>query len=254
MRDKVIGVFNVANQRSIAWAVARRLDAEGAQLAIGYLGDREREQVEKLVPTLSREPLLLPCDVTQDEQLDAAFRTLAERFGRLDGLFHAIAFARREDLEGRFTDTSREGFWVALNISVYSLVAMAQRAESLMKERGGSIVTMTYLGGERAVPHYNVMGVAKAALESSVRYLARELGPEGIRVNAISAGPIRTLAARGIPGFSEMYAYHAEKAPLRRHTTAEEVADVACFLLGDLARGITGEVIYVDEGYHILGL
>jgi len=253
MQGKVIGVFNVANQRSIAWAVAERLDREGAQLIIGYLGEREKEQVERLVPSLAQEPLLLPCDVTQDEDLESAFRTIAQRFGRLDGLFHAIAFARREDLEGRFVETSREGFLLALNVSVYSFVAMARFAEPLMPQ-GGSLVTMTYLGSERAVPHYNVMGVAKAALESSVRYLASELGPRGIRVNAISAGPIRTLAARGIPGFSEMYAYHATKAPLRRNTTAEEVADTALFLLSDLSRGITGEVLYVDEGYHILGM
>lgn len=245
-------ICNVANHRSAAWAIAKACDSHGARIAIGYLGERERGQLDKLVGELSRPPLLVPCDVTDDAQLDALRETIATEFGRLDFLCHAIAFAKMEDLRGRFIDTSRDGFLLAHDVSAYSLAALARTAEPLMTE-GGSISTLTYLGSVRAVRNYNVMGVAKASLEAVVRYLASELGPAGIRVNAISAGPMRTLAAAAIGDFKEMYPAVAERSPLRRNTTQEEVADVAVFLASDLSRGITGDVIYVDSGFHIMG-
>lgn len=245
-------VFGVANRRSIAWAIAQALHEHGAELAFTYQGERLRETVSGLAASLNSE-LLLECDVTRDADLEAVFKAVQDRWGGLDLLVHSVAFAAHEDLEGRFTDTQRHNFLMALEISAYSLVAMARLAEPLMAARdGGSILTMTYLGGERVVPHYNVMGVAKAALESSVRYLAYELGSKNIRVNAISAGPLRTLSARSISGFTVMEEHSAQAAPLRRNIQTDDVARMAAFLLGPSAVNITGDVIYVDAGAHIL--
>ena len=248
-------VLGVANRRSIAWAIAQALAGEGAQLAFTYQGERLKEGVRELVSSLDQEPLLLPCDVTRDDELDAVFGAVGERFGGLDILIHSLAYAAKEDLEGRFVDTRRENFSLALDISAYSLTACVQRAEPLMERRGGgAVLTMTYLGGERAVPNYNVMGVAKAALDASVRYLAYELGPKRIRVNAISAGPIRTLAARSIAGFTTMEAIMEQRAPLRRNIEAGEVGRAAVFLCSPMASAITGEILFVDAGYHIAGM
>lgn len=246
-------VMGVANQRSIAWGIARSLNQAGARLIFTYQGERLRDSVAKLTETLEGpESLLIPCDVTNDEDIRGVYETIKEEVGVLHGLAHCIAYAKNEELTGRFVETSRDGYALAQEISAYSLTAMTQAVRPLMTE-GGSVVTLTYLGGERVVPNYNVMGVAKAALEASVKYLAADLGPEGIRVNAVSAGPIRTLAAKGISGFNQILKVIEEKAPLRRTVTQEEVGDTALFLLSDLARGITGEVLYVDAGYHILG-
>ena len=253
MQGKAGLVAGIANHRSIAWAIAKALDREGTRLAISYLGDRQREGIDKIVGQLQHAPLLVPCDVTDDDSVAACFETIASDFGNLDCLVHSIAFANPEDLEGRYTDTSRDGYHLALDVSAYSLNVLARAAEPLMPE-GGGVVAMTYLGSERAVTKYNVMGVAKAALESGIRYLATELGEQGIRVNGLSAGPLKTLAARGIKDFNVMHALHAERAPLRRNSTVEEVADAALFLCSHLSRGITGEVIYVDGGYRIVGM
>lgn len=253
MKDKLSLVAGVANHRSIAWAIARTLDREGARLAISYLGERQKEGIDKIVDQLQNPPLLVPCDVTQDESVEASFATVQKEFGHLDSLVHSIAFANPEDLDRRYTDTSRQGYHLALDVSAYSLNVLARGAEPLMST-GGGIVAMTYLGSERAIARYNVMGVAKAALESGIRYLASELGEKGIRVNGLSAGPLKTLAARGIKDFNTMHKQHAERAPLRRNTTVEEVADTALFLCSNLSRGITGEVIYVDGGYRIIGM
>ena len=253
MKDKLSLVAGVANHRSIAWAIARALDREGARLAISYLGERQKEGIDKIVDQLQKPPLLVPCDVTQDESVEASFASVQKEFGHLDSLVHSIAFANPEDLDRRYTDTSRQGYHLALDVSAYSLNVLARGAEPLMST-GGGIVAMTYLGSERAIARYNVMGVAKAALESGIRYLASELGEKGIRVNGLSAGPLKTLAARGIKDFNTMHKQHAERAPLRRNTTVEEVADTALFLCSNLSRGITGEVIYVDGGYRIIGM
>ncbi len=253
MKDKLSLVAGVANHRSIAWAIARALDREGARLAISYLGERQKEGIDKIVDQLQKPPLLVPCDVTQDESVEASFASVQKEFGHLDSLVHSIAFANPEDLDRRYTDTSRQGYHLALDVSAYSLNVLARGAEPLMST-GGGIVAMTYLGSERAIARYNVMGVAKAALESGIRYLASELGEKGIRVNGLSAGPLKTLAARGIKDFNTMHKQHAERAPLRRNTTVEEVADTALFLCSNLSRGITGEVIYVDGGYRITGM
>jgi len=252
MQDKLAYVAGVANHRSIAWAIAKALDREGCRLALGYLGEREKQEIDKLVGELKQAPLLVSCDVTRDESVGEAFALLGRECGRLDAVVHAIAFARREDLDGRYTDTSREGYHLALDVSAFSLNCLARGAEPLMTE-GGGIVALTYLGSERAMANYNVMGVAKAALEAGIRYLAGELGPKGIRVNGLSAGPLRTLAARGIKDFSAMHRMHAERAALKRNTEIEEVADTALFLCSPLSRGITGEVIYVDGGFRIMG-
>lgn len=247
-------VIGVANKRSIAWAVARGADAQQARLVVTHQNDRLAENVQELSAQLT-DPLLLPCDVTNDEQVDALFARIAEQYGRLDFLLHGVAFADRADLERPFVETSRAGFLKALDVSTYSLVALARRAAPLMQPNGGgSIVTLSYLGAERVFPNYNVMGVAKAALECSVRYLASELGPSNIRVNAISAGPIKTLAASGISGFSGILQTYRDRAPLRRTVETSEVADAALFLLGPAGRAITGEVILVDGGYHAMGL
>jgi enoyl-[acyl-carrier protein] reductase I len=252
LKDKFGVVFGVANKRSIAWGIANGASAAGARLALNYQGERLEENVRELAAEL-KDPLVFPCDVTRDEEIDHAFELIGKEFGRIDFVVHAIAYALREELEGEFLNTSREGYRIAQDVSAYSLTALARRATPMMTG-GGSIVTLTYLGGERVVPGYNVMGVAKAALECSVRYLAADLGPRGIRVNAVSAGPISTLAARGVSGFTRILQYHRENAPLRKNTEIAEVADTAIFLCSHLSRGITGEVIYVDGGYSIIGI
>jgi len=248
-------VLGVANRRSIAWAIAKRLAAEGAHLAFTYQGERIESSVRDLAASVDS-PLVTACDVRADEDVQRVFAEAGEAFGgELDLLVHSVAFAAAEDLEGRFTDTPRNRFWLALDVSAYSLVACARAAEPLMEAAGGgSIVTMTYLGGERAVPHYNVMGVAKAALDSSVQYLAWDLGQKNIRVNAISAGPVRTLAARSIAGFPTMEAIVEERSPLRRHIDADDVGAAAAYLLSDDARNVTGTTLYVDSGYHAMGM
>ncbi len=251
MKEKKGLVIGVANKHSIAWAIAQAAAREGAQLCFNYQNDRLKENVEELVQTMPGAQSFA-CDVGDDGQIEALVKQVGQTFGRLDFLVHSVAFAPREELTGQFVNTTRQGFATALDVSAYSLVAVTRAAMPLMTE-GGSIVTLTYLGSERVVPHYNVMGVAKAALEATVRYLASDLGPRNIRVNAISAGPIKTLAARGISGISKMLDHHREFAPLRRTTEQSEVGDTALFLLSPLGRGITGEVIYVDGGYHILG-
>ncbi|MCC2642132.1 MAG: fabI [Nitrospira sp.] len=244
-------VIGVANKHSIAWAIAQATAREGAQLLFSYQNERLRENVEELVQTMPDASASV-CDVGDDGQIDALMKEAGQKLGRLDFLVHSLAFAPREELTGEFLNTTRRGFSTALDVSAYSLVAVTRAAVPLMTE-GGSIVTLTYLGSERVVPHYNVMGVAKAALEATVRYLAHDLGPKNIRVNAVSAGPIKTLAARGVSGISKMVDHHRAFAPLRRATEQGEVGDTALFLVSSLGRGITGEVIYVDGGYHILG-
>ena len=248
-------VLGVANKRSIAWAIAERLAAEGAQLAFTYQGERIEKSVRDLAATVDTK-LVTECDVRSDDDLDRVFSETAEAFGGgLDVLVHSVAFAAAEDLEGRFTDTPRERFWMAVDISAFSLVACAKRAEPLMAARGGgSIVTMTYLGGVRAVPHYNVMGVAKAALDSSVQYLAWDLGQKNIRVNAVSAGPVRTLAARSIAGFPTMEAIVEERSPLHRPIDADDVGAAAAYLLSEDAKNVTATTLYVDSGYHAIGM
>lgn len=246
-------IFGVANKRSIAWATAQALHGAGAQLAFTYQGDRLKENVEGLTNESMPGSLLLPCDVTKQDEVDETFKRVGEQFGRLDFVIHSIAFAPREALGGEYLDTSREAFVTALEVSAYSLVQLARAATPLMTE-GGSIVCMTYYGAEKVVAGYNVMGVAKAALEASTRYLAADLGARNIRVNAISAGPIQTLSARGVADFSSMLKHVAERAPLRRNVEPREVGDTALFLCSPLSSGITGEVIYVDCGYNIMGI
>jgi enoyl-[acyl-carrier protein] reductase I len=248
-------VLGVANRRSIAWAIARRLADEGAQLGFTFQGERIEKSVRDLAGTVSS-PLVTPCDVRSDEDVERVVSEAGEAFGgELDLVVHSVAFAAAEDLEGRFTDTPRDRFWLAVDVSAYSLVAVARAAEPLLDAAGGgSILTMTYLGGERAVPHYNVMGVAKATLDASVRYLAWDLGRKSIRVNAVSAGPVRTLAARSIAGFPTMEAIVEERAPLHRHIAADDVGAAAAYLLSDDARNVTGTTLYVDSGYHAMGM
>ncbi|MGE3271311.1 MAG: enoyl-ACP reductase [Chloroflexota bacterium] len=253
LEGKTALVFGVANRRSIAWGIAQALAAEGATLAFTYQGERIEAGVRELAGSLGS-TVVLPCDVTKDEDLDSVFESVGKELGGLDILIHAVAFAAREDLEGRFTDTKRSNFAMAMDISAYSLTAMVQRAEPMFEARGGgAVLAMTYLGGERAVPKYNVMGVAKSALDSSVRYLAMELGEKNIRVNAISAGPIRTLAARSISGFTVMEEHYEKRAPLRRNVDASEVGQTALFLCSPMSSGITGEIVHVDAGYHAIG-
>jgi enoyl-[acyl-carrier protein] reductase I len=246
-------VFGVANKRSIAWAIARRAEEEGARIALTYQGERLEENARELAATL-KDPLVLSCDVTKDDEIATVFSQVRDKIGGLDFLVHGIAFALKEELEGDYVTTSRDGFRIAQDISVYSLTAIAKHAAPLMEGRDGSIVTLTYLGGERVIPHYNIMGVAKAALDMSVRYLASDLGPRGIRVNGISAGPIKTLASAGISGFSKILDHMRNHAPLRRNTDQGEVADAALFLLSRLSRGVTGEILHVDCGYNIMGM
>ncbi len=248
-------VLGVANKRSIAWAIARRLAEGGAELAFTYQGERIESSVRELADSVGS-PLVTECDVRSDEDVARVFDEVGKAFGgSLDFLVHSVAFAAAEDLEGRFTDTPRDRFWMAVDISAYSLVACARAAEPLMEAAGGgSIVTMTYLGGERAVPHYNVMGVAKATLDASVKYLAWDLGQKNIRINAVSAGPVRTLAARSIAGFPTMEAIVEERSPLHRPIDADDVGAAAAYLLSDDAKNVTATTLYVDSGYHSIGM
>jgi enoyl-[acyl-carrier protein] reductase I len=247
-------VFGVANKRSIAWGIAQALAAAGMRLAFTYQGDRLRENVEELVATMPGSPLY-PCDVGSDADVQSVFTALERDFGTLDTLVHSVAFAPPDDLKGDFIATSRDGFRVAHDVSAYSLLALTRAAVPLMERSGrGSIIAMTYYGSEKVAAGYKVMGVAKAALEASVRYAAAELGPKGIRVNAISAGPVNTLAARGVRGFTDMLKYHAERAPLRRNIELREIGDTAVFLASSMSSAITGEVIFVDAGYNIMAV
>jgi enoyl-[acyl-carrier protein] reductase I len=245
-------IFGVANKYSIAWGIAQALHAQGAELAFSYAIPELEKRVRPLAESVNAK-LVEECDVTNDEALERVFQRVKETYGTIDVLVHSIAYAERQDLDGRFIDTSRSGFRTALEISAYSLVALARRAEPLMVN-GGSIVTLTYYGGVAVMPHYNVMGVAKAALESIVRYLAYDLGPKGIRVNAISAGPIKTLAASGVAGFRKMMRYHEQVAPLRRAVTQEDIGNTAVWLCSDWAQAVTGEIVYVDAGWNIMGM
>lgn len=252
LENKVGMIFGVANKRSIAWACASACAGYGARMAFTYQGDRLRENVEKLAGELD-DSLVVPCDVTIQADVDAAFAAVAEKFGRLDFLIHSIAFAPKEALEGEFVTTTREAFSAALEISAFSLTQVALASAPLMTE-GGSIVTMSYYGAEKVITNYNVMGVAKAALEASTRYLAADLGKQNIRVNAISAGPINTLSARGVKNMGSLLGYVAEKSPLKRSVQASEVGNTALFLVSGLSSGITGEIIHVDCGYNIMGI
>jgi enoyl-[acyl-carrier protein] reductase I len=253
LAGKIGLVFGVANKRSIAWAIAQAWARQGATLAFTYQGERLKENVEELAHTFGPDTLILPCDVTRDDQIADVFRAVGEKFGKLHLLLHSVAFAPREALEGEFLNTTREAFRVALDVSAYSLVALARAAAPLMTE-GGSILAMSYYGAEKVVPHYNVMGVAKAALEACARYLAYDLGPKKIRVNCISAGPVNTLAARGIAGFTQMLKHYEEHAPLKRNVLPEELGAAGVFLASDGAAAITGQTLYVDCGYQIMGM
>jgi enoyl-[acyl-carrier protein] reductase I len=245
-------IMGVANQRSIAWGIAKSCAAQGAELAFTYQGDALKKRVEPLAASIGAE-IVLPCDVTDEASLDATFAEIEEKWGKLDFVVHGIAFSDKEELTGRYVDTSPENFKNTLFISCYSFTAVAQRAEKLMND-GGSLLTLTYYGAEKWMPHYNVMGVAKAALEASVRYMAADLGEKAIRVNAISAGPIKTLAAAGIGDFRYILKWNEYNSPLRRTVTIEEVGDSGLYLLSDLGRGTTGEIMHVDAGYHIVGM
>ncbi len=246
-------VLGVANHRSLAWAIAQQLHVAGASLCLTYAGERKKSGVEELAATIPG-ALVLPLDVTDDAQIDAVMRELGQRWGAIEMLVHGVAFAQKEDLEGSFLSTSREGFRLALEISAYSLLNVTNRALPLLEKHGAAIISLSYLAAERAVPSYNVMGSAKAVLEQSTRQMAYELGTRNIRVNAISAGPVNTLAARGIRGFTSLYKEHGERSALRRNITSEEVGKAALFLLTDMSSGTTGEVLYVDAGYRIMGV
>src|SRR5580698_891178 len=246
-------VFGVANKRSIAWAIAQAWAREGAKLAFTYQGERLKENVAELAGTFGADTLVLPCDVTKDDEIAAVFKAVGQKFGKLHLLLHSVAFAPKEALEGEFVNTSREAFRVAHDVSAYSLIALTRGAAPLMTD-GGSVVAMTYYGSEKVVPHYNVMGVAKASLEASTRYLAYDLGPKKIRVNCISAGPVNTLAARGIAGFSDMLKHYEAHAPLKRNVLPEELGATGTFLASDGAAAITGQTLYVDAGYQIMGM
>jgi len=253
LKGKRAVIFGVANDRSIAWAIAEALQREGAELAFTYAGEILEKRVRPLAEGIGAK-IILPYNITKDDETENVFQTLRQEWGGLDILIHAIAYASKEDLSNPYLQTSRQGFQLALDVSTYSLVALTRQAASLMEGRKGSVLTMTYMGAEKVIPNYNVMGVAKAALEASVRYLAHDLGPKGIRVNAISAGPIKTLAAAGIAGFKEMLHYSSERAPLKRNVDAEEVARTALYLVSDMASAVTGEVVHVDAGYNIMGM
>ena len=253
LEGKKAVIFGVANEKSIAWAIAQAFKREGAELAFTYAGETLAKRVIPLAESLGS-AIILPCDVTSDEEITGVFRAIGDRWGGIDCLVHAVAFANKDELKGSFLNTTREGFATALDISAYSLIALAREAAPLMAGRDGSIVTLTYYGGQKVFPNYNVMGVAKAALEMSVRYLAEALGPEGIRINAISAGPVKTLAAAGVGGFNQIAGHVAERAPLRRNICQEEVAGAALYLASPLARGVTGEIHFVDSGYNVIGL
>lgn len=252
MKGKRGLIMGLANDKSIAWGIAKACADAGAELAFSYQGDALLKRVTPLAAELGSD-IVLPCDVTDMESIDALFAALEEKWGKLDFVVHAIAFSDKNDLRGRYVDTSRNGFLLAMDISVYSFTAIMQRAEKLM-EPGGAAMTLTYYGGEKVMPHYNVMGVAKAALEASVKYLAEDLGKDGIRVNAISAGPIKTLAASGIGDFRYILKWNEYNSPLRRNVTIEDVGRSALYLLSDLGSGVTGEVLHVDAGYHVVGM
>ncbi|WP_417580191.1 enoyl-ACP reductase FabI [Pelagibacterium sp.] len=245
-------IMGVANNRSIAYGIAKALHAQGAEMAFTYQGEALHRRVEPIAAEFGSD-LVLPCDVTDPDAMDAVFNVLKSKWGKLDFLVHAIGFSNKEELEGRYVDTTPGNFALTMNISVFSLTALAKRAEALMDD-GGSILTLTYYGAEKVLPNYNVMGVAKAALEASVRYLASDLGPQKIRVNAISAGPIKTLAASGISDLREMLKWNEENAPLRKNVTIDEVGNSALYMLSDLSSGVTGEIHYVDSGYNIIGM
>jgi enoyl-[acyl-carrier protein] reductase I len=245
-------IMGLANDRSLAWGIAKSLASHGAELAFSYQGETLEKRVRPLAEQLGSD-VLIDCDVSSMDALDTAFAQLAERWDKLDFLVHAIGFSDKNELRGKFVDTSLDNFLMTMNISVYSFVAVAQRARAMM-ERGGSMLTLTYYGAEKVIPHYNVMGVAKAALEASVRYMAMDLGPEGIRVNAVSAGPIKTLAASGIGDFRYIMKWNEYNSPMRRNVTIEDVGGAALYLLSDLASGVTGEVHHVDAGYHVVGM
>ncbi|MBF0139071.1 MAG: enoyl-ACP reductase [Magnetococcales bacterium] len=245
-------IFGVANERSLAWGIARSCHREGAELGFTYLGEALQKRVIPLAEQLHSN-FVLPCDLNNDQEIDAVFQEVSTRWGQLDFIVHSVAYAKKMELTGKYYDTSRDGFRVAMESSVYSLTALCARAAPCLRD-GGSVVTLSYLGAERVVPHYNVMGVAKAALEASVRYLAADFGQRGIRVNAISAGPAKTLAASGIGDFKEILNWNRDNSPMRRNITQDEVGDVAMFLLSGMSSGITGEVIHVDAGYHIVGM
>lgn len=254
LENKRILIVGVASNRSIAWGTAQAMHREGAQLAFTAQGDKLMGRVEKMAAELGSD-IVLPMDVTSDEEIENVFSTLGKEWDGLDGIVHSVGFAPRDQLEGNYIDSvTREGFAIAHDISAYSFAALAKAGRSMMQERNAALITMSYLGAVRTIPNYNVMGVAKAALEASVRYMADSLGPEGIRVNGISAGPIRTLAASGISGFRDMLSEAEKKNPLRRNVTIDEVGNAAAFLCSDLASGITGDILYVDSGYHIVGM
>lgn len=253
LEGKKAVVFGIANEKSIAWAIAQAFRREGADLAITYANETLAKRVIPLAESIGAS-LILPCDVRNDDDIAAVFARIERSWGRLDTLVHSVAFANKDELKGSFLNTTREGFSLAMDISAYPLIALAKGAHPLLKERQGSIITLSYYGGQKVFPSYNVMGVAKAALEMSVRYLAEAVGPDGIRVNAISAGPLKTLAAAGVGGFNQIAGHVAEKAPLRRNISQEEVAGAALYLASDLSSGVTGEVHFVDSGYNIIGL
>jgi enoyl-[acyl-carrier protein] reductase I len=253
LEGKIGLVFGVANKYSIAWAIAKAWQEEGAKLVFACKSDRFKKHAEELIGTSDEKPIILECDVSRDDDIDAVFKYISENFGRLDLLLHSIAFAPREALEGGFIKTSRDAFHIALDVSTYSLIALARQAETLMPN-GGSIITMSYYGAEKVIPNYNVMGVAKAALEASTRYLAYDLGGKNIRINCISAGPVNTLSARGIGGFHLILDHYNTHSPLKRNVLPEEIGATAVFLASDRAAAITGQVIYVDCGYNIMGM
>uniref|UniRef100_A0A7C3RIT6 Enoyl-[acyl-carrier-protein] reductase [NADH] n=1 Tax=Dictyoglomus thermophilum TaxID=14 RepID=A0A7C3RIT6_DICTH len=253
LEGKKFAVFNVANKKSIAWAISQSIMKFGGEVIIGYQNERLRENVEELIAGLNPKPLIVECDVSKDENIEKVAEEIEKNVGKIDGFVHSIAYAPSDALKNPFVETSKDAFLTAIEISVYSFVAMTRIFKRILN-KPASIITLSYYGAEKVVPNYNVMGVAKAALEASVRYLAYDLGEENIRVNAISAGPLNTLAARGIAKFSDMLEYHREKAPLKRNIEHREVGDSAVFLLSDLASGITGEVLYVDAGYNIMGI
>lgn len=253
LKGKKFAVFNVANKKSIAWAIAESIMNFGGEVIIGYQNERLRENVEELISNIDPKPFIVECDVSKDENIEKVAEEIEKKVGKIDGFVHSIAFAPSDALKNPFVETSKEAFLIAMEVSVYSLVAMSRIFKKILNTPA-SIITLSYYGAEKVVPNYNVMGVAKAALEASVRYLAYDLGGENIRINAISAGPLNTLAARGISRFTDMLEYHRERAPLKRNITHREVGDTAAFLLSELSSGITGEVIYVDAGYNIMGM
>lgn len=253
MDGKKALICGVANEKSIAWAIANKLKDEGADLCFTYAGDAMKSRVEPLAEKIGAS-LCLPCDVADDDQIDGVFESIKNEWGHLDTLVHAIAFANRNDLKGDFLNTSRDGFKLAMDISAYSLVALSRGAAPLMEGRGGTVMCMSYLGSQQVIKNYNVMGVAKAALESSVRYLSADMGKTGVRVNAISAGPIKTLAAKGISKFEDILRLVEERSPMHKNVTIEDVAGTALYLASDLSNGVTGEIIYVDSGFNIIGV